>query len=420
MDKKNHIWFTGYKIAMTGFGLAVRFFGLFNTKAALRVRGLSGWQERLATEVNALDPRKKRIWIHCASLGEFELAHPVIKAIRDRGGYHIIVSFFSSSGYEQRKAHSDIDVVTYLPSDSRSNAKSFLRIIKPDHVIFVKYDFWLFYLYRMFEMGIPMSVIGCRFNDKSAFFNELRRLYEPALRQISHWFCQDSRTADFLKERGYKSVYHFGDTRIDRTRSIALEEKTYKQVEAWRARQQTMAMGSIWPTDWKVISSAPVIQSGDLKLFIAPHEISEVFMRQIEKDLPGQCLRYSHMDNVENPAMYRVLIIDNIGHLSYLYRYADMAYVGGAFGAGLHNIYEPLAYKIPVIFGPKTLFFPEADDVIKAGIGHQIDSAEAFQYAYDTLDQLDRQSVEVDIEAFLEPSYHASQRIVEKMNLHTE
>lgn len=417
MSKTKHLWFYGYQFSITIFNAVVWGFALFNYKAALRIKGLKNWKQELRKKVGFLNEDKKRIWFHCASLGEFELAFPLISKIKAKREYFVIVSFFSSSGYEERKSHPDIDLVIYLPPDGKSNARYFLKILQPDRVVFVKYDFWLNYMYQIFRTGIPLSVIGCRFNEKSAFFNEFKRLYQPAFTKVNQWFCQDKKTSEFLKSKGFKGVFHFGDTRIDRTRAIAKEEKKYPGVAAWQSGGKTIAFGSIWPDDWEVLSKAPALSEGELKLLIAPHEISELFIKQIEKDFPGACLRYSQIDNVNNPGAFRILIVDNVGHLSQLYRYADMAYVGGAFGAGLHNIYEPLAYKIPVIFGPKTLFYPEADDAVNAGVGKQIDSTESFQYAYNYFEQIDQAKLKKTIEDFLSPSYEASSRILNEMGL---
>lgn len=395
----------------------VRIIALFNYKVALGVKGRQGWPDKIKAVLLNRMPGQKTFWFHCASLGEFELALPVIQEVKRQSEIeaYIVVSFFSPSGYEARNNHPDIDLCTYLPTDTSSNAIKIFDLIKPQSIILVKYEFWYFMLREAHNRKIPVHVIGARFRPQMIYFTYLKGFYKSLFNWIEAWFVQDQISKELLQENGIQNVWFYGDTRIDRTKSIVEQNITFDSVLKWKNGQPVLILGSVWPKDLEVLE--PILSEilKTHKILIAPHEINESFLSYIETIFPGETLRYSHYQNVLNPEANKLLIIDYVGDLAKLYRYGEIAYVGGAFGSGLHNIYEPLAHGLPVIFGPKVNHFPEASEVIKINIGRSINTAEGFILAWQYFQEEESTVMKERIDSFLLPSMGSSKRIVEKI-----
>lgn len=352
----------------------------FNTKANLFIKGRKNiWQNLRASLQEETAPI---IWVHCASLGEFEQGRPLIESLKQGfPAYKILLTFFSPSGYEVRKDYALADYIFYLPTDSRSNAHKFIEIVKPKMAILVKYEFWFFYIRALKKNGIPVLSVSSIFRPSQIYFKRYGGFYRRILYRITHFFVQDPKSLSLLKKIKIDRAMVSGDTRFDRVWEICKSRKEIPEVSAFKNDHQLMIIGSAWPEDMELL--IPFINENNIKFIIAPHEISPKFIQDMESNLNKPSIRYSQLiDNVNVPEV-DVLIIDNIGMLSSLYGYADFAYVGGAFGNGLHNILEPATFGIPVFFGNKNYKkFNEAVDLTKLGGAATVDSYDSLIKEY--------------------------------------
>ncbi|AFL84204.1 3-deoxy-D-manno-octulosonic-acid transferase [Belliella baltica DSM 15883] len=307
-------------------------------------------------------------WFHVASLGEYEQAKPVINQLKKREPeQRIIVSFFSPSGYEnsQKKKQENVDFITYLPIDTARNARKFLEILQPKMAFFVKYDLWANYILEAKKQNIHLYLFSAAMREDQVYFQPFGGFFRKVLKSFDHIFTQNERSLDLLLQINIKNSSLAGDTRFDRVSQIKSEPVDYKQIKILIENQKTIVIGSAWQKDMDLL--IPFInQSKDFVFIIAPHDIHESTMAEWEGKIDKSTVRFSEITTTESA---EVIIIDNIGMLSSLYQYAYIAYVGGAFGKGLHNILEPLAFGIPVIFGKlkKAKKFPEAKISIDYG-----------------------------------------------------
>ncbi len=317
---------------------------------------------------------KKRIWVHCASLGEFEQGRPVIEEIRKSySDVFIVLSFFSPSGYEIRKNYDQADAVVYLPPDTVSNARQFLDIIEPELVIFIKYEYWLNYMELMGSRKIPVLMVSAIFRPGQVFFRWYGQRWKSLLHKISHFFVQDPRSAELLERAGVQHFTLSGDTRFDRVITIRNKFEPVEAVEKFCGNAKVVVAGSTWEEDEEVWDHYANIHPETI-FIIAPHEVYEAHLRQIGK-LFRDNTRYSLLLAGHTNGNAHVLIIDNIGMLSRLYHYADICYVGGGFGNGIHNILEAAVHGKPVIFGPEYEKFREATDMLELGAAFTVSSA---------------------------------------------
>lgn len=360
-----------YSIAISFYALAVRIASLFNTKAKLLAKGWKGWRANIPFE--RLD-NSKVAWFHASSLGEFEQARPVIEAFRRQyPDYKICLSFFSPSGYEIRKDYASADLVCYLPPDTMHNARLFTGLIHPDIAFFVKYDFWFNYLNTLDKKGIPTFIFSAIFRPNQYFFRWYGRWFAKQLHIYRHIFVQNEESKVLLKKIGISNMSIVGDTRYDRVIDIAKSAKPIPTVDRFLGNSGNSAVivaGSSWEPDERNIKAFLDRYDKPLRLILAPHVIDESHLESIER-LFGKdnCVRFSSLEKSHGnaSASRTILIIDNIGMLSAIYQYATVAYVGGGFGKGIHNILEATAYHIPVCFGPNYHKFKEARDMIAAG-----------------------------------------------------
>ena len=298
------------------------------------------------------------VWFHCASLGEFEQAEPVMRNYKFTNPKHkIILTFFSPSGYEVKKNSSIVDWVSYLPIDTKKNAKKFVKIVNPIKVIFIKNEFWLNYMNEIAFKNIPLYHISTIFRQKQIFFKSKK--FAEQLKNVTHFFVQDQKSKALLKKIGFINCLVSGDTRFDKVFKSSLKRKNNSLVELFSKNKKTIIVGSSWPKDEKIITK--YIQNYPHNNYIiAPHEMNNISSLQIKT----RALLYSNANN-ENICKNNVLIIDNIGLLSSIYQYASIAYIGGGFGAGIHNILEATTFGLPVIFGPKYQKANEAISLIR-------------------------------------------------------
>ena len=355
--------------------------GMRNAKARKLTQGQKGIFDYLSQHA---DPQGGYLWIHASSLGEFEQGRPLIEAIRKaRPDTRILLTFFSPSGYEVRKNYPGADLVCYLPFDLPGNVKRFLDLTRPTQAIFIKYEFWANYLNELKRRNIPTYSISAIFRPNQVFFRFYGGYFRRILRNFTHLYIQNEQSRQLLAGIGITNVSVVGDTRFDRVSDIRLSAKELPVIEAFAQGKKELVVGSSWPKDEEFILDY-FNHRDDIKLIIAPHEIHESHLLFIESLLKRPTLRYTQATEA-TAATCDCLIIDCFGLLSSIYRYGTLAYVGGGFGAGIHNIAEAAVYNLPVIFGPNHRRFKEAHELIACGGGFAIDSGEACRSTADRL-----------------------------------
>lgn len=377
-----------YSILIHFYAFIVALISPFHRKARLMRWGQ--WKtNRILRE--KIDRNAKYIWFHASSLGEFEQGRPMMEKIKqEHPDYKILLTFFSPSGYEVRKNYNGADVICYLPFDTPFRVKKFLRLANPVMAVFIKYEFWGNYLHELKKRGIPVYIISAIFRPDQLFFQWFGAPYRKMLYNFTHLFVQDERSKELLAEFDIRNVTVCGDTRFDRVLDICRQARELPNVERFVKNEkgeqvQTLIAGSSWPQDEDIF--IPYFNKHpELKLIIAPHEIHQEHLTYIESLLKRPSVRLSEVlqDNhlLEGKDC---LIVDSFGMLSSIYRYGTIAYIGGGFGAGIHNTLEATVYGIPVLFGPRYQKFKEARDLIKVGGGFSISSKEEFT---DKMDEL--------------------------------
>ena len=353
-----------YNLSVSAYGIAARLISPFNQKAAAWVAGRKNWKRKLTDAVETLSHDKPVVWFHVSSLGEFEQGRPVMEALKKENDINLVLTFFSPSGYEVMKKWLTADLIFYLPLDSKNNAADFIGLIKPNVAVFVKYEFWYHYLKQLNNQSITTYVISARFYANQIFFKSWAKWYRKVLFLIDKIYAQDKTSVDLLEGIGYKSVYLSGDTRYDRVNELSKHNDRFPEIEDFVNEEKLFIAGSSWSLDEEIITKYINENPDKYKYLIAPHDISVNHLRKIEKLLDVPFQRYSSYRK-ENAS--RVLILDTIGMLSRVYKYASVAYIGGAFKEGLHNILEPAVYGVPVITGPEHDGFPEGPAMEKAG-----------------------------------------------------
>lgn len=356
-----------YNILIRLYILTAKFLALWKPKARSLVDGRKGSLERMRRDLKNMD-RKQVVWFHCASLGEFEQGRPVMEAMKKADpAISIVLTFFSPSGYEVRKDHPGADIVCYLPFDTKYNAQTFIDIIRPDVAIFVKYDLWYHYLKVLKERGIPTLLIAAIFQERHAFFKWYGGLQRKMLHFLQHIFVQDQHSKLLLEGIGVRQVSIAGDTRIDRALTIAATDRRYPVIAAFKGESALVVAGSTWKDDEVLLLEALQLLAGhDLKLVIAPHEVHKEHIEYIKDEFSA--FHPALFSEGPAPEHARVLIIDNIGHLAFLYRYADFIWIGGGFNkTGIHNSIEAAVYGKAMCWGPRYQRYREALDLVAAG-----------------------------------------------------
>jgi 3-deoxy-D-manno-octulosonic-acid transferase len=365
MDKILYAIFTA--LYVTG----IRLLSFWNNKARLWVSGRKKFPDvSLPPNTSA-----KTIWMHCASLGEFEQGRPLLEALKKHyPATRIVLSFFSPSGYEVQKNYTGADYIFYLPVDTKTNASKLVKAINPSLVLWVKYEYWFYYLEELKQQQIPLLLVSGIFRPGQPFFKWYGTAWKKILPAFTHFFVQDEDSKDLLVSIGIeKNVTASGDTRFDRVIEIAEKQETLPLIEKFCRQAKVIVAGSTWEEDEAELIHY-VRANPDIKFIIAPHETDAQNLKDIQKEFTGAMLYTELVKDL--PVTANVLIIDNVGMLSRLYRYADITYVGGGFGAdGVHNVLEAAVYGKPVIYGPEFEKFIEATDLIDCGGGITISSA---------------------------------------------
>jgi len=372
-----------YNIAIYLYLLGVAVYSRFNEKVRKMWRG-----ERDAFRVlrEKVDPQAKYVWFHAASLGEFEQGRPLMEQLRrEHPEYKILLTFFSPSGYEVRKNYEGADIICYLPLDTITNARRFLRTIRPVKAFFIKYEFWYNYLHILKHRGVPVYSVSSIFRPDQVFFKWYGRQYGRVLNCFTHFFVQNEMSRELLAKIGITAVTVTGDTRFDRVLQIKEAARQLPVVETFlkeKGETKVFVAGSSWPPDEEIFIRY-FNEHRDWKLIIAPHVIGEDHLQQIERLLAGRkVVRYTKAEQNLNSS--DVLIIDCFGLLSSIYHYADVAYVGGGFGVGIHNLLEAAVWGVPVFFGPNNQKFQEAQGLKHSG-GIEIHNYEEFASQMDRL-----------------------------------
>lgn len=368
-----------YNIGIHFYGFLVRIFSVFNSKAALFVKGRDDIFEKIKHQ---LDKNQKHIWFHFASLGEFEQGRPVLEKIRLlRPEKKIVITFFSPSGYEVRKNFPLAEGIFYLPLDTHANARKMIALLNPEMAIFTKYEYWYHYFKQLKERQVPIYIISGIFRPDQIFFKWYGGFNRQILGYVSHFFLQNEESRELLKSIGLSNSSLSGDTRFDRVATHAKVAKQLDIVSRFCEDKKTLIAGSSWPADEQLLKEL-MEKYPDWKLIIAPHEIDRSHIQAIQEMFP-KAARYSLPSDQLSSSP--VLIIDNIGLLSSIYPYGNIAYIGGGFGVGIHNTLEAAAFGLPVLFGPNYLKFQEAKDLIRIGAAFSVSNLSELENAFSKL-----------------------------------
>jgi len=357
-----------YSFLIFCYGLSIRIATVFNKKAALWLKGRSQYWVILEKVFAASPynlPGRKLAWFHCASLGEFEQGRPIIEAFKQQHPeYLILLTFFSPSGYEVRKEYAGADLILYLPLDTQSNVRKFVETVKPDIVFNIKYEFWFNFLGYLQTKKIPIILVSAIFRPDQVFFKGYGEWPRKILKGFTKIFVQNEDSKELLQFIGIENVEVSGDTRFDRVAAVAAKPREIEIARAFAQFHKVVIAGSTWPADEELVFNLVEQNKHNLRFIIAPHEINPDHIDSLMQKAGSKAVLFSKT-NTDEVATVEILIIDSIGMLSQLYQYGTIAYIGGGFGVGIHNILEASAFGLPVFFGPTYHKFNEARELIR-------------------------------------------------------
>ena len=382
-----------YELIISLYTLGVGVASLFNPKAR---KMWKGGREAFRVLRDKVDSSSRYVWFHAASLGEFEQGRPIMERLRaEHPEYKILLTFFSPSGYEVRKNYEGADIVCYLPLDTYFGARRFLSLVHPEVAFFIKYEFWWNYLHILKRRGVPVYSVSSIFREGQVFFRWYGRTYSNVLKCFTRFFVQNDESRRLLATLGITDVDVTGDTRFDRVLQVKQQARQLPIVDAFRQGYKVFVAGSSWPPDEDIFINY-FNEHRDWKLIIAPHVIGNDHIRQIVGKLRRKAVRYTEATE-DSAREADCLIIDCFGLLSSIYGYGDVAYVGGGFGVGIHNVLEAAVWGMPVIFGPNNKRFQEAQDLLVSGGGVEIDSYSQFEAVMNTyVADADASAIEAD------------------------
>lgn len=362
-----------YNLAIVLYEYVLAIVALWNRKARLWCKGRKGIFQRMQQAIAAED---RVVWMHVASLGEFEQGRPILEAIREQyPDRKILLTFFSPSGYEIRKNYAGADCIFYLPSDTPSNVRRFLEIAHPEVAIFVKYEFWLNYLTQLKRRGVRSYLVSAIFRPDAIFFRSVGGMWRKALDAFDQMFVQNDESRELLHSIGFDNVIVAGDTRFDRVAAIARAAKPVDVVARFKGEDRLFVAGSTWGPDEEILLEL-VNENPDIKFVIAPHEMDEARIAKIIATTRGGAVRYTQCSERSDFSGVQVLVLDTIGILSSVYGYALWSYIGGGFGVGIHNTLEAATFGLPIAFGPNYHKFKEARDMVALGAAASVGSAD--------------------------------------------
>lgn len=402
-----------YNIVIFLFGLLIRLASVWDGKARQWVNGRRNWRQQFKQQFTG---NEKRIWIHASSLGEFEQGRPLIEQLRkDFPSYKIVLSFFSPSGYEVMNNYDKADHIVYLPLDTSSNAKDFISIIQPSLAIFIKYEFWYHYMHVLKKKKIPVMLISAAFRKEQPFFKWYGGIFRNILDCYDALFVQNEDSKRLLATINiHSAVTVAGDTRYDRVANIASSVKTILPVEEFKGNSKLLIAGSTWPDDEQLLKDCLNVLPGDWKLVIAPHEIDQSHINKIADIFERDLVFYSKHD--ASLSVKKILVIDNIGMLSSLYSYGEVAYIGGGFQkGGIHNILEPAVFGLPVVFGPVYEKFVEASTMVSKGYAFPVHNKNEAARTLESLisDHHKRSMLQQSIRGFMQQNIGATRLIMD-------
>lgn len=400
-----------YSFGIRLYGLILWIAQFFHPKAKSWIEGRKNFWERLPKIEN-----REVYWFHCASLGEFDQGLPLMNQLKEQNpDIFLLVTFFSPSGYEHyyKRKHA-ADFVCYLPLDTPSNARKFIAHFKPSHVFFVKYEFWTNYISEAKKSGAKVYSVSALFREDHRFFKWYGGQFRETLRKIDYFFVQNESSLRLLKSIGIDNAVLCGDTRFDRVIENRINVQPDEKIQQFLQGKRAFVVGSSWPEDETLLEKLVLQQSASIPIIIAPHDISENHLKQIEKRFGDQIVRYSNWNGEPGK---NILLIDSIGKLANAYSFGKIAYVGGGFSGSLHNILEPAVFGLPVIFGPKHKRFPEAQTFIDAGVGFSVSTEEELNNAWNLIEEKEAE-LKIQTEKLVLESKGATARIVVYLNQH--
>jgi len=350
-----------YSLLVSFHAFLVIFASLFSKKAKLWHKGRKNIFHSLEEKCKG---KKNIVWFHCASLGEFEQGKPLMEKIKQEKKGTLLLTFFSPSGFEVKKNDPIADIICYLPVDTKKNARKFLQIVQPQKAFFIKYEFWYNYMHELSKTNIPFYYVSAIFRDNQYFFKKCGRWFLNQLKKCNCFFVQDEKSKMLLNKHNISKVVTTGDTRFDRVFHIAQQPYSLDFITSFKNNKKLLVAGSTWMQDEKLLANLFQIINSNYKLVIAPHIVEKVHIEQIKRLFNSfSIICYSEKEE-KKLSDYQILIIDAIGLLSKIYRYADISYIGGAFKTGLHNILEAAVYEKPIFFGPYYQNFNEAVELV--------------------------------------------------------
>jgi len=404
-----------YNLSIFIYSILIKLAAPFNLKAGQISKG----RQRVFFELpNKIKHDRPIIWVHCASLGEFEQGRPLIEAIKKQyPEYQIFLTFFSPSGYEIRKNYELADYIYYLPADTKSNAQKLIELVNPEFVFFVKYEFWFHYIQELKKRNIPLYLVSGIFRENQQFFKNTPwgKWYRKLLFGFSHFFVQDEQSVKLLAGIGVANVTKAGDTRFDRVAEIARNGKDIPLIEKFKGNDQLVVAGSTWKPDEELLIQY-IHAHPEIKFVIAPHETKKVNIDRLISQLKTPVICYTEATN-ETVMNKQVLLVDTIGLLSAVYKYADLAYIGGGFGVGIHNTLEAAIFGMPIVFGPNYMRFNEATTMVKLGVAHPVNDYSGLKTILDTLltDTEKREKITAACISFTQQNLGATKTIISKV-----
>ena len=404
-----------YQLSIRFYFLVARIYASFNEKAKLFVEGQKRTFPYLESQILHDKPI---IWVHCASLGEFEQGRPLIEQIKNEyPDYRILLSFYSPSGYEVRQNYPKADYICYLPLDTPKNAKKFIDLVDPEKVFFIKYEYWYNYLRVLNDQKIPLYLVSAIFRPEQAFFKKGIRgyWYRKMAKMVTHFFVQNQQSVELLSKIGMTNCTLTGDTRFDRVAEIADKSKVLPKIEQFKNGEKLIVAGSTWQPD-EALFMDYLKQNPKTKIIFVPHEVRESNIKRLVEQFPTEAIRYSLSEGL-NLSLHRILVVDTVGLLSSIYRYATVAYVGGGFGVGIHNTLEAAIYNIPVLFGPNHSKFQEAVNLVKEGVAFPVSNSEELINRLNPLmmDEKLRENIATNCHKFMAQNLGATQQVLQKV-----
>ncbi len=404
-----------YNLSILFYSILIKLSAPFNLKAGQIWKG----RKRIFAELpNRIKHDRPIVWVHCASLGEFEQGRPLIEAIKKQHPeYQIFLTFFSPSGYEIRKNYELADYIYYLPADTKKNAQKLIELVDPEIVFFVKYEFWFHYIMELKNKNIPIYLISSIFRENQLFFKNTPwgKWYRNILFGFRHFFVQDEQSVKLLGNIGLTNVTQAGDTRFDRVAEIARNGKDILLIEKFKGNYQLVVAGSTWKPDEEMLIEY-IHSHPEIKFVIAPHETKRGNIERLISQLKTPVICYTEATG-ETVINNQVMLIDTIGLLSSVYKYADLAYIGGGFGVGIHNTLEAAIFGMPIVFGPNYLKFKEAATMVELDVAYPVNDYSGLKTILEPLlsDTRKREGIAKVCRSFTQQNLGATQTIIDKV-----